>query len=404
MSQSPVIVVGAGPVGLSVAATLADQGVDVQVFESRNDVDREPRASTFHAPTLELLEPLGVVESMIERGLIADRYQHRDRERGIVAEFDFRLLAEDTRYPFRLQCEQHKLCDLLLARLEDAEHVQVRFDAEVTSFRQDDAGVDVEVTAPDGRAQWHRASHLVAADGASSTVRQQLGIAFDGMTYGDRYLVLNTRFPFEEHLTDLARVNYVSDPEEYVVLLQAPAGWRVLFPVPDDLDPEVATDPEACQRRLQGVLATDEPYEIFHTKLYRIHQRVAERFRDGRVLLIGDAAHINSPIGGMGMNNGIHDAFALARVLPDVIGGRRPHGELDDWARRRREVAREYVRAITDRNSRALGERDEAARRQHQQELAATAADPERARAWLLRSSMLTAVRSQGLIPAPSGH
>lgn len=398
MSQSSIVVVGAGPVGLAAAATLAREGVPVTVLESEQDIYRDPRASTFHAPTLELLEPLGVVESMLEQGLIADRYQHRDRERGIVAEFDFRLLADDTRYPFRLQCEQHKLSDLLLPVIRSYDHASVRFGAEVVDIAPDPEGVTLDVSHAGGTESL-RTNYLVAADGASSTVRERLGIAFEGMTYGDRYLVLNTRFPFEQHLPDLARVNYISDPEEYVVLLQAPAGWRVLFPVGDDEDGERATEPQTYQQRLQGVVATDEPYEVFHTKLYRIHQRVAERFRSGRVMLIGDAAHINSPIGGMGMNNGIHDAFALAQVLPRVRDGHLADDELDAWAAARRSVALEYVRTITDRNSRALGERDEGARRQQQEELAATAADPERARQWLLRSSMIAATRAQGLLP-----
>lgn len=410
-----VVVVGAGPVGLTAAAALAERGVAVTVVEAEADVSRQPRASTFHAPTLELLEPLGVVERLLERGLVADTYQHRDRQRGVVAEFDFNVLRDDTRFPFRLQCEQHKLCELLVDLLARHAYADVRFRTRMASFAQDDDGVRVEVQTPDG-GETLRARYLVAADGPGSATREQLGISFDGMTYEHRYLVLLTDYPFEQALDDLALVNYVSDPEEYVVLLRSPDAWRVLFPVPPELCDEEVTDPERCQERLQGVVARDEPYEISHTQLYRVHQRVAGSFRDGRVLLVGDAAHVNSPIGGMGMNNGIHDAMALADVLAgplgndaDMAGGAAVlHGgaelgaELDRWAEARRTVAVDYVRAITDRNTQALGERDEEARRRRQAELAATAADPQRAREWLLQASMLAPARAQGLVAAPA--
>lgn len=396
--QDRVLVVGAGPVGLTMAALLTRHGVSVLLIEERSEVDPEPKASTFHAPTLELLDHLQVAEPLIDLGLVADKYQQRDRQRGVVAEFDFDLLKEETKYPFRLQCEQQRLCELLLERLGDEPLAEVRFSTRLRSFDDDGEGITVVLDTAGGAVE-ERCALLIGADGASSTVREQLWIEFPGTTYEDRYLVYLTGYPFEEAFEDLVLVNYISDPEEFVVLLRAPQAWRVLFRAGPELTEEQAYDPALAQRRLHGVVPRDEDYDVVHTQLYRIHQRVAESFRRGRCLLIGDAAHINSPIGGMGMNNGIHDAFDLARVLPEVLAGEAPADNLDAWAERRRNVAREYVRVITDRNSRTLGEKDETARRAAQAELRATSADPNRARAWLRSSSMLDAVREQDLLP-----
>ncbi|MEU0988375.1 FAD-dependent monooxygenase [Streptomyces sp. NPDC005953] len=374
-----VLVAGAGPVGLTTAVLLAEAGHTVEVFEAGKEISTQPKASTFHPPTLDLLHRIGITEPLIEQGLKAPVYQHRDRERGLVANFDHKHLADDTGFPFRLQAEQHKLCELLLERLGE----KVRFQHTVSAVKQDAEHVMVTVEGPHGTVDI-QGDYLIDAGGASGAVRQSLDIAFEGFTYEDRYLVLLTPFPFEDHLDGLEKVNYISDPDEYVVLLRAPDAWRVLFPVKEEI-----RDPEVWERMLQGVVPNPVPYEVIHHQLYFIHQRVAERFKEGRVLLIGDAAHVNSPIGGMGMNNGIHDAFSLVEALP--------HG-LDAWAEQRRRIALDYVKIITDRNARALGEKDPAQRLAAQREMAATAADPVRARQWLLDSSMLNAVRRQGLL------
>lgn len=393
-----VVLVGAGPVGLTTAALLEKHGLSVLVVERASTIDMTPKASTIHGPTLELLEHLEVSQHLIDRGLIADRYQHRDRKNGVVAEFDFAVLREDTKYPFRLQCEQQRLSEALLDRFASSTGVSVVFDTELVAFSDTGTGVIATVRGPDGE---HTVAcrFLLGTDGASSTVRRQLGIEFEGSTYVDRYLVYLTDHPFENDIRDLCLVNYISDPEQFVVLLRAPASWRVLFRTDESMTDERANDPAMIESLLQGVVAKPEPYDILHTQLYRIHQRVASDFRRGNAMLLGDAAHINSPIGGMGMNNGIHDAFDLARTLPGVIAGDLPDTALDEWADRRRTVAREFVRVITDRNAKALAEKNESARIAHQQELASIAADPVRCRQWLRSSSMIDAVHEQGLLP-----
>jgi 3-(3-hydroxy-phenyl)propionate hydroxylase len=397
-SNLDVLVVGAGPVGLTLAALLEKRGMSVRVVERESAIDMTPKASTIHGPTLELLEYLGVTEHLLDRGLVADTYQHRDRSRGIVAEFDFSVLKDDTKYPFRLQCEQQRLSEAILERLATLERAQVDFSTEFRRFEDRGSSVEVTLEGPDG-PETVVARFLVGTDGASSSVRRQMGVEFEGATYVDRYLVYLTDHPFEESIPGLSLVNYISDPEQFVVLLRAPASWRVLFRTDETMTDEQAADPVVIEKLLQGVVAKPTPYRILHTQLYRIHQRVAQSFRVGNVLLLGDAAHINSPIGGMGMNNGIHDAFDLARVLSDVARSDRSDDALDGWAARRRAVAKDFVRVITDRNAKALAERDEAARLRSQAELAAVASDPERARSWLRTSSMIDAVEAQGLLP-----
>jgi 3-(3-hydroxy-phenyl)propionate hydroxylase len=393
-----VVIVGAGPVGLTTAALMEKRGMSVLLVERASGIDMAPKASTIHGPTLELLEHLSVTEHLLDCGLVADTYQHRDRKKGIIAEFNFSVLKDDTKYPFRLQCEQQRLSEALLERMASLDRACIDFDTELVSFVDTGAGVLATLKGPTGE-RTVACRYLLGTDGASSSVRNHLGIEFEGSTYVDRYLVYLTDHAFEEDIRDLCLVNYISDPKQFVVLLRAPTSWRVLFRTDESMTDDRANDPKMIEGLLQGVLAKDGTYGILHTQLYRIHQRVAVEFQQGNVLLLGDAAHINSPIGGMGMNNGIHDAFDLARTLPAVMVGDKPETALAEWAARRRTVAREFVRVITDRNARALSETDEASRLAHQAELAAIASSPERSRNWLLSSSMTDAVRDQGLLP-----
>ncbi len=383
-----VVVVGAGPVGCVAAAELASGGVDVTLLEAAPELPRELRASTFHPATLDLLDRFGVVDEMVQRGLIAPRFAYRDRRQGVVAEFDLTALADVTDHPFRLQCEQFKLCEIMLDRFRSAANVAVRFGAEVVGAV--DHGDSASAHLASGETLV--ADAVVAADGAASAVRKSLGLGFDGMTYEDRYLVLSTPFEMADHLAGLAYVNYISDPDEWLVLLRTRDLWRALFPVGDDETDDEALSDLSAQRRLQGIVTRDEPYEVAHRTIYRVHQRVADRFLVGRVVLMGDAAHINNPLGGMGMNGGVHDAVllgaSLAAVLRDDIGADR----LADHAELRRKLAIDYVRRHTHDNAQSLAAPDGAARQRALDLMAARAADPDEARAYMLQASMINAV------------
>jgi 3-(3-hydroxy-phenyl)propionate hydroxylase len=382
-----VIVVGAGPVGCVAAAVLAQRGVSVLLLEAEPELPKELRASTFHPATLDLLDELAVTGELLERGLRARHFAYRDRRGGVVARFDLDTIADVTAHPYRLQCEQFKLCEVLAARFRMDPLVTMRFDAPVVAAA--DRGDHAEVRLADGSTD--AADFVLAADGASSAVRKSLGLSFEGMTYEDRYLVVSTPYEFAGALDDLSPVNYISDPTEWLVLLRTVRLWRALFPVGDEETDGEALSEAAVQQRLHGVVDRPGDYEIAHRTIYKVHQRVAGTFRAGRVLLAGDAAHINNPLGGMGMNGGIHDAFLLGHAIGSVCCGELADDRLTAMAEFRRRLAVEYVARHTHRNAVSLASADGAQRRQALAKMAATAADPVAGRDYVLQASMMKA-------------
>lgn len=389
-----VLIVGAGPVGMSAALALAQAGVPVTILERLDDLSTESRASTFHPATLELLNQLGVAREVVAAGLEAPITQYRDRVHGPIAELDMGVLAEDTAFPFRIQCEQHKLTRMIQPMLGWFD-VDLRFGHHTVDARVDDDGrarVTVEVDGGDQTVEII-APWVIAADGAHSVIRDSLGIAFEGETYPENFLVVSTHLELQEHLPDLAYVNYVADPDEWLVLLRTPDQWRILFPVGPDEDPELASTDVALQERLHSFLPLEGTWPVAHSSLYVVNRRVASEMRHGPFLLAGDAAHVNSPLGGMGMNSGVQDAISAARRLADLLAGRADESVLDEYDRNRRRVAIEFVGADSHKNWQVLREPDPVERERYQAELKAEAADPVRARQRLLRTAMLDAVR-----------
>jgi 3-(3-hydroxy-phenyl)propionate hydroxylase len=378
-----VLVAGAGPVGLTAANVLADAGIAVTVLEAEPRLPENLRASTFQPPTLDLLARFGATARLIEMGRIARKVQYRDRA-GWVAELDFGVLEHDTRHPYRVQCEQYRLNQVLAARLKN-----VRFGAEVTALAQDDEGVTVTVNG----GETLRADYLIGADGGRSRVREALGIALEGFTWPERFLVASTPFEFADAIPRLADVSYFADPDEWFFLLRVRDVWRAMFPTrAEESEAEILSD-ASIERRLQRVYARPQRYEIAHSTLYSVHQRVAETYRKGRVFLAGDAAHLNNPLGGMGMNGGIHDAFNLAEKLAAVIRGEKPEAELERYERQRRPVALEYVNRITIANKRNLEMADAEEQRRWRAELEHAASDRAAERDIMLRMSMIASLR-----------
>jgi len=402
--RPPVLIAGGGPVGMITALALARQGIPVRVLEAEDRVDDNPRAATTHAATLEMLAELGLVDEVMARGLIEPKFRIWDRaSRELIVEFDFGVLAHDTRFPYVVQCEQHKLANMAISHLLDFAHAKIDFSTRVVAVQQFDDRVEVEVEAVGG-ARTVSGCYLVGADGGRSTVRKALGIEFEGYTHPERFLILTTPFSFDAAYAQCSR-NYFSDPQEWCALFKVTGDdgkglWRLLFPTrPQESDRE-ALQEDAAQRRLQSFFPRRGSYPIVHRNLYNVHQRVAASFRRGRVFLAGDAAHVNNPLGGLGLNFGIHDAVELAGLLGRVLRGEAPPSILDDYDRLRRPLNVEYVQQQTIANKKRLEEKDPALRAQSNDALRRIAGDPAAARAYLLRASLIESVRKRAAASA----
>jgi 3-(3-hydroxy-phenyl)propionate hydroxylase len=386
------LIVGAGPVGLVAALRLARAGIPVTVIEQAPALEHDLRASTFHPPTLEMLDELGLTAGLIERGLEVPHWQVRMHETGERALFDLSVIASDTRYPFRLQCEQWKLCEMALGQAREEGLFEVLFGHRLDTFEQDDDTVTATVIDPSGEPVAIEARWLVAADGSRSRVRELLDLPFEGLTYPETTILATTRFPFEEHLEGLSNVNYVWIRGGTYSLLRLPGLWRCsLYATPEETVEE-ATEPGRIETKLQRIVPRDEPYDVMEIRPYRIHQRIIDHYRHGRVLFAGDAAHINSPSGGMGMNGGVHDAWNLSEKLPRVYAGESV-ALLDLYSRQRQPIAKDEILSQAHRNRTRMMQPDQSERERTLRDLQAIAGDPVRAREYLLKSSMINGLR-----------
>ncbi len=387
MSEDRVLIAGAGPVGLVAAAYLGRAGVPVTVFEQGAGLSEESRASTFHPPTLDMLDTLDAAAPLIAQGLKAPTFQYRTKKHGLLAEFDFAAIADATAHPYRLQCEQSKLTRILYQQMRGHPNFALEFGSPVKAVDQTANGVEVTIER-DGKTERRTGRYLIGADGASSTVRRSLGIAFEGFTWPDRLLVVSTPFDFYKVIPGLSSVSYVADPERWYFLLQIPGLWRAMFLVNEEASDERVQSREFAQSLMTGVVPGITNYEISHITLYKVHQRVAATFKLGRAFLVGDAAHINNPLGGMGMNGGIHDAVNLAARLAVVWKGEASEAELDRFDQQRRLITLETIQKTTIQNKKNL----ELSGDEFGDSLRAIAADPARTRDYLLRVSMIASL------------
>ncbi len=383
-----VLIAGAGPVGLVAAANLVRHGIPVTVLEAGPDLSDESRASTFHPPTLDMLDDLGVTQPLIGQGLLAPKFQYRSKQHGLIAQFDFAGIADVTRHPFRLQCEQSKLTRILLTQLAKNPDFDIAFSSPVRHVDQDSGSVTVTVDR-EGSAEKRIGRWLIGADGARSDVRRSLAIEFEGFTWPERFLVVSTPFNFHSVIPDLVSVNYVADPRRWHFLLQIPQLWRIMFPVSSNESDELALSPDFAQSLMATVAPGISNYEIAHTTLYRVHQRVAKTFCAARVFLVGDAAHINNPLGGMGMNGGIHDAVNLTGRMIEVWRKTKPDADFERYDRQRRLVTKEHVEKQSIQNKKNL----ESAGGEFRERLIQIAADPARTREYLLSVAMISSLR-----------
>jgi 3-(3-hydroxy-phenyl)propionate hydroxylase len=401
MPKNPqVIVAGAGPVGLLTALALAKQGVPVLVLEAEPALTIDLRAGTYHPPSLEMMAPYGITEEMHKTAIKVPRWQIRDRRQGVIVEWDLGEIADLTPYPYRLHLEQHRLTPIILSKLKACPHADVRFSHKVVDATQTENEVMVNADTPGGTEIFH-AEWLVGADGGRSTVRRCTDVGFDGFTWDERFVVASTTYDYAPHGFTLNA--YLADPEEWAAIFkmpdEGPPGiWRVIFPVPPEEEEAVTLSEEMVERRMQRFLPRKERYQIKYKSIYRVHQRVAKEFRLGRILLAGDAAHLNNPMGAFGLNGGIHDSFNLTEKLGKVCRGEADPSLLDVYVRQRRTVNLEYVQEHSIRNLRRLNEKSEEKRRQNFDELRRQAASLEGRREFLQVSSMIASVRRANAI------
>jgi 3-(3-hydroxy-phenyl)propionate hydroxylase len=393
-----VVVIGAGPVGLCLSLALAQDEIPVTLIETLGDdnfLEQVPRAGTNHPATLEMFDRIGLYQKIEPRGIIAPVFHYWDRpENKLIAAFDHIHLKDDTRFPYVLQCERIKIVEEALKMAKAHPLIDLRLRTTFNAFEQDADRVIARVTNPAGEEEVIEGRYIVSGEGARSIIRKDLGIEFEGFTYPDRTLNIEVAYDFRKH--GYAERNYISDPDEWSNLFHwkgPPDRWRVHFPTAPEEDAEALQRPEALQARLQGFLPRQGGYDIVGSNLYTVHQRVATRFRVGRAILAGDSAHVNSPIGAMGMNSGIHDAINLADKLIKILRKEVGDEVLDRYERQRRHVALQHTQAETIRNKRVLAEKDPAVRRKNHEQLHRTAEDPKLARAFLLRTSLIESLR-----------
>jgi len=382
-----VIIAGGGPTGVMLASELRLQGVHALVLEKDTEPTRIVRSLGLHARSIEVMDQRGLLDRFLELGT---KHPVAGFFAGIPKPAPERL---DTAHPYTLGIPQ-PLTERVLAERVAELGVEVRRGCELVGLSQDEEGVTVELASAGGtgdstHATTLRSRYLVGCDGGRSTVRKQIDIEFEGYTWPERFLVITTQFDFQAALGCCLR-NYMAGPEEWTNLFKVAGDdlkgrWRAVYNTrPDETDEEALSD-DSVRARLTRCYAQNADW--LHLNLYSVHQRVAKNFRKGRVFLCGDAAHVNNPIGGLGLNCGIHEAWDLANLL----GG--DESKLDAYERRRRPLNIKYVQEQTVANKKQLEERDPAQREKRFEELRRTAEDPARHKAFLMRASLLESAR-----------
>lgn len=395
-----VIIAGAGPVGMVLALALYKRGIPVTLVEREPAPVEDQRAASIQPSVVEMLDDLGVASEAIEKGFIAPYFHYRDRGSGeLVAAFDHGLLKDDTRFPFVVQYEQFKLVETIINHIGRTDLVEYRFGCEVCGLAQSADRVEVTLSSEAGRTETLSGRYLVGCDGGTSFVRKAAGIEFVGFTYPERFVKIATTFDFFAADRGYCMRNFLSDPEEWANLFHVPGRgppgiWRMVFPTRVGETDEECLSEDGVQARLQKFFPKDGDYPVAYTGLYFVHQRVAETFDKGRVLLAGDAAHVNNPIGGLGMNGGIHDAVNLADKLARVMLQGEPESLFGRYTRQRHKAQMDGVQAATIRNKKLMEARDPKIRKTQLDDIRRTAEDPALARQYLRRSSLIDSLQA----------
>ena len=391
--MKPIIIVGAGPVGLIAALRLSKLDIKSIIIEQNEFVQSELRASTFHPPTIEMLNELGIAEELISVGLKTKRWQFRVHETGEKAVFDLGQIDKDTKYPFRLQVEQKELCRIATKKAHTDKNIDLRMGHQLNELTQNKERAKLNISDK-GRGNYIVETPLViAADGGSSRIRSNMDLNFSGLTYPETTILVATKFPFHEHLEGLSNVNYVWSNWGTFSLLRLPNMWRCsLYPDKNE-QIEEAIKTQNIIKKLQRIVPGNNDFKLIEVRPYKIHQRILDKYDHGRVVFAGDAAHLNSPSGGMGMNGGIHDAWCLSRKIADGLKRGDPISGLERYSKERQKIAKEEILKNTDKNRSRMQERDKQARINELSKLQEIALDPRRAKEFLLRSSMISGLK-----------
>jgi 2-polyprenyl-6-methoxyphenol hydroxylase-like FAD-dependent oxidoreductase len=351
-----VVVAGAGPVGLVAALKIARAGIPVQVLDCEPGIIQWPRAIVYHAPTVEMLDRLGLLDELKVAGILKQDYQFRTVDGEILAAPHMSVLTpQDTAFPYNLHMPQHELANAILRSLLAIPGAAVRWKTRVTGVAQDSGGVTVTAEA-DGDTREIHCDWLIGADGGSSIVRRAAGLSFDGYTHPERLISTNLVYDFEAR--GFARANFVIDPKYWAVIVKIDRHglWRITYGEDASLPEETVRDRIADHYR--AILPDGGPYELEAFAPFRVHERSAPTFRAGRVLLAGDAAHVCNPYGGLGLTSGLLDADLLGDALPAVINRAADDALLDRYARERRRVFLEVTGPTAAENIRRLKEAD----------------------------------------------
>jgi 3-(3-hydroxy-phenyl)propionate hydroxylase len=395
MKQMHVVVVGAGPVGVVAAIAAAQKGFKVTLLDSAKEVDHNPRAATTHPSTLEFIDQVGLIDEFIEQGLVARYFQFWDRDtKSRVAQFDHDLLKDETKFPFVVQTEQHKLVLMGLKRLATFPDVTYQFGITVTNLQQSPDHV-ILTTEQDGEMGQITADYVIGSDGGKSTIRKLLHIEFEGYTWPERFIVLTSIHDFEKSMGCCYR-NYFAGSNEWANLFKVTGDdykgrWRAVFPARTDESDEEALSDASAQKRIVELEDACSLESILHRNIYNVHQRVAQKFRVGRVMLAGDSSHLNNPIGGLGLNCGIHDAMELVASLEDIRNGA-DDKRLELYEKRRKTLNVQFIQEQTIANKKRLEEKDPLARQQRLDELRKIEADHQLQKQFLMKSSLLLSV------------
>ena len=330
-----VIVVGGGPTGFITALGLAQAGVGVCLIEAGAAIISSPRSCVYHWSMLDGLERLGIREEAERIGYTKDDYLWLVKKTGERLPYDLKVLSSVTPFPYNIQLGQDRLAEICLRRLEGMDHADVRWNTAFAGLSQDAEGVTVAAETVEGpnelRARW-----VIGADGAGSAVRRALGLKFEGMTWPERFVATNVRHDFESG--GYWQSTMVVDDEWGAVIVKITRDglWRCTFMEDAALPEETYLDriPAAYRNLLPG----NDGYELVQSSPYKMHQRCAETFRKGRVLLAGDAAHVTNPTGGFGLTTGLFDAFALWPTLAAILLEGADAALLDTWAEERRRI------------------------------------------------------------------